>query len=99
MHALLNPLLNHTAWNQGVNEPWLWQEVVNNPVPQMFHKDLHWDLPYKSVHEQVMSEAQADVSDRESPRLGMPFRNSHWPSTELYISVSRGENLHGKRDR
>ena len=94
MHALLNPLLNHTAWNQGVNEPWLWQEVVNNPVPQMFHKDLHWDLPYKSVHEQVMSEAQADVSDRESPRLGMPFRNSHTGLLQSCIYQSAGERIY-----
>lgn len=67
----------------------------------MFHKELHWDLPYKSVHEQVMSEAQTDVSDRERHSLlGNAFQKlSHWPSTELYISVRRGENLHGKRDR
>ena len=94
MHALLNPLLNHTAWNQGVNEPWLWQEVVNNPVPQMFHKELHWDLPYKSVHEQVMSEAQADMRDRESPCLGMPWLTPEHviPAREMPAGHSSGDS-------
>lgn len=31
---------------------------------------------YKSVHEQVMSEAQADVNNKESSCLGMLFRDS-----------------------
>lgn len=93
MHALLNPLLNHTAWNQGVNEPWLWQEVVNNPVPQMFHKDLHWDLPYKSVHEQVMSEAQADVNDRKALAWEC-LSETHTGLLQSCIYQSAGERIY-----
>lgn len=60
----------------------------------MFHKELHWDLPYKSVHEQVMSEAQTDVSDRENPCLGMPFRNSHTGLLQSCIYQSAGERIY-----